>query len=34
MALNEPALAAFEILKARYKEICRKQGIEEAETLS
>lgn len=29
VALNEPALAAFEILEARYKEICRRQGIEE-----
>jgi integrase len=29
MALNEPALAALEVLVARYKEICRKQGIAE-----
>jgi integrase len=29
VALNEPALAAFEILEERYKEICRKQGIAE-----
>jgi integrase len=29
MALNEPALAALEVLVARYREICRKQGIAE-----
>jgi integrase len=28
-ALNEPALAAFEILYERYKEVCKRQGIRE-----